>query len=285
MVLFGSNRKLRRNGAISGFLILAAAFSGTSPGASCPLVRPEVQRTVRVKIVVDEEFRRQPLQFLEARKWTAEASRFFEKNFGIAFQIDEVRPWTSDNSEGTLSGLLRDLNKDLERGQSDILLGFTGQVQTESAVSGVASYRHGCALVKKMKNEHWIQATVVHELCHLFGAIDLEKEASVMNEIDAQLKCDEFTRELVGLHKNRNFQPGTFPLPPEDWDAAINLYLARKSLNRREADAPLMLAVFYLERKDFEKAIREIREAEEINPREPAIQELLRSIQQQKKGG
>jgi tetratricopeptide (TPR) repeat protein len=283
MALFGSNRKLRRNGALAGLFILAAALSVAGRGVHSPLVRTDVQRTVRIKILVDEEFRRQPLQFLETRKWTAEASRFFEKNFGVAFKIDEVRPWTSDNSQGTLSGLLRQLNQDMDRGQSDILLGFSGQLQSESSVSGVASYLFGCALVKKMKNEHWIQVTVIHELCHLFGAIDLEKEASVMNENDTQLKCDDFTREAVGLHIHRSFAPGTFPLPPKDWDAAMALYQARKNLNRRESGAPLMLAVFYLQMKDYEQATREIREAEEISPQEPAIQELLRSIQQQKK--
>jgi len=145
-------------------------------------VNPSLQRTVRVKIVVDEEFRRRPLQFLETRKWVTAASSFFQKNFGLAFQIQDLKYWSSDNSKATLSGLFRSLYERMERGESDFVLGFTGQIRSESEVNGVASYRHGYALVKRTGNEYLNRVTLIHELGHLFGAVDLEKEASVMNK-------------------------------------------------------------------------------------------------------
>jgi len=244
--------------------------------------KPEVQRTVKVKIAVDEEFRRRPLQFLETRKWVTAASHFFEKNFGIALRVDELTYWSSDNSQSTFSGLFQDLYEKIDRGESHVVLGFTGQIRGESEVGGVASYLHGYALIKRMKNEYLVRVTVIHEFCHLFGAVDLEKEISVMNRDEPQLECDEFTREVICLQKNRRFGAVAFPLSPEDMDAAMALYLARKRLNRGEEGVPLMLAIFYLERKDYEGAIRECLEAEKIAPHDPAIQRLLKLADQRK---
>jgi len=266
-----------RNCTLAVFFLLAAALS-----IHAREVNPSVQRTVRVKIVVDEEFRRRPLQFLETRKWVTAASSFFQKNFGLAFQIQDLKYWNSDNSKATLSGLLQNLYEEIDRGESDIVLGFTGQIHSESEVSGVASYRPGYALVKRMRNEYLTQETVIHELCHLFGAVDLEKEASIMNKDEPRLECDEFTRQIIRLNINRRFDPAMFPLPAEDMNSALSLYLERKCLNRGEASVSIMLAIFYLEMKDYAKAIRECLEAERIAPHEPAIQTLLRLAQQRR---
>lgn len=245
---------------------------------------PDLQRTVKVKIAVDEEYRRRPLQFLETRKWLAAASYFFTKNFGLAFHIDEVKYWSSDNSQNTLSGLFQDLYEKMERGESEIVLGFTGQIRRESQVGGVASYRHGYALVKRMKSEYLIRVTVIHELCHLFGAVDLEKERSIMNKEEPRLECDGFSRQIISLNAGRSFDPAQFPLSARAMDSAMALYMTRKRLGRGEEGVPTMLAIFYLERKDYEAAIRECLEAQMIAPRDPAIQKLLVFARQQRRG-
>lgn len=268
--------------SMKNILVATVVVLGMAVAALPSEVKPEVQRTVKVKIAVDEEFRRRPYQFLETRKWVNAASQFFEKNFGVDFQVDELKSWNSDNSKGTFSGLIQNLYEKMDRGESDIVLGFTGQIRGESEVSGVASYRHGYALVKRMKNEYLIRVTVVHEFCHLFGAVDLENERSVMNKDEPQLECDEFTRAVICLHKNRPFDAAVFPLSAKDMDSAIDLYRARKSLNRGEAGVPLILAIFYLEMKDYEGAIRECLEAEKLTPQDQAVQRLLRLAQERK---
>ena len=53
-------------------------------------------------------------------------------------------------------------------------------------------------------------------------------------------------------------------------------------MNRGEASVSVMLAIFYLEMKDYEKAIRECLEAEKITPHEPSIQRLLKLAYQRK---
>jgi hypothetical protein len=261
---------------ISRKCVLAALFfSALALSVYSRPLNPDGQRTIKVRIAVDEEFRRRTLRLHETRKWVAAASYFFEKNFGLALQIEDLRYWGSDNSKRTLSGLVQNLYEEIEKGESDIVLGFTGQIRGESEVSGVASYRHGYALVKRMRQEYLTRVTVIHELCHLFGAVDLEKERSIMNRNEPRLECDEFTRKIILLNKNRRFHPAVFPLSPEEMSSAMALYLERKHLNRGEAGVPLMLAIFYLELKDYEKAVQECLEAEKLEPRDAAIQRLL----------
>lgn len=247
-------------------------------------VNPGAQRTVRVKVAIDEEFRQRPLQWLKAERWVSTASRFFETNFGLSFKISKFNSWTSDNSKTALPGLLQNLYDEIGREGSDIVLGFTGQIHRDSVATGVASYRHGYALVRRMKDEYLSAVTVVHELCHLFGAVDLEDESSIMNEDEPRLECDEFTRRIVRLHLGRGFDPAVFPLSAEDMGSAINLYQERKELHRREAGVPLMLTIIYLEMKEYERAAQECLEAEKLAPRDPMIQELLKLVSQKKSG-
>lgn len=264
-----------RKSVLVASLVLAAALLVHSRE-----VNPSAQRTVKIKIAIDEEFRQRPIQWLDTKKWLTTASQFFERHFGLSFQISEFKSWTSDNSKTALPGLLQNLYEKIGRGESDIVLGFTGQIYSGSEVSGVASYRHGYALVRRMKNEHLTMITVVHELCHLFGAVDLEKELSIMDKNEPRLECDEFTRQIVRLHLSRGFDPAVFPLSAVDMDSAVDLYLARKQLHRREEGVLLMLTMIYLEMKDYEKAIQECREAEKLAPHDPMIQGLLRLASQ-----
>jgi Metallo-peptidase family M12 len=257
--------------------LLAAAHPVQSGEAN-----PGALRTIKVKIAIDEEFRQQPLQWLKAEKWVSTASRFFETNFGVSFKVSGFKSWTSDNSKTALPGLLQNLYEKIGREGSDIVLGFTGQIRGDSRATGVASYRHGYALVKRMKNEYITALTVVHELCHLFGAVDLEKESSIMNKDEPRLECDEFTSRIIRLHLGRSFDPAVFPLSAEDMSSAMNLYQERKKLHRSEEGVPLMLTIIYLEMKDYDKAVKECLEAEKLAPHDPLIQELLKLTSQKR---
>lgn len=243
----------------------------------------EAQRTIRLKIAIDEEFRRLPApSILEVKKTVAASSRFFKKHFDLSLKIDEIIRWHSDNTKWTLEELFDDLYGAVSRGDCDIVIGFSGQIRGESKVFGVASYDQGYILVKRSLNPYMSNTILTHELCHVFGAVDLEMEKSVMNEDKPEFECDEFTRQIVRLHRNRRFGSGIFPLSPEDQKSAMSLYNERKGLRRQEAGLSLRLAALYLERRDSEKAIRECLEAEKIAPGDPAIRILLDMAYSQK---
>lgn len=243
----------------------------------------EAQRSIRLKIAIDEEFRRLPAHtLLEVKKTVASSSRFFKKHFGIPLEIHEIVRWRSDNTKWTLEELFDDLYGAVGRGECDVVVGFSGQIRSESRAFGVASYDQGYILVKRSLNSYISKTVLTHELCHVFGAVDLEMEKSIMNENQPEFECDDFSRQVVGLHRNRRFGPGIFPLSPDDQVLAISLYERRKTLRRREAGLSLRLAAIYLEMRNSEKAIRECLEAEKLAPEDPAIRILLEIAYRQK---
>jgi hypothetical protein len=240
------------------------------------------QRTIRLRIALDEEFRRGPNLVFEVKKIVATSSRFFEKHFGLSLKIQEIVPWHSDNTKWTLEDLFDDLFTAVDRADSDIVVGFTRQIRGDSRINGVASYEQGYVLMNKYISPYLSRVIFVHELCHIFGAVDLVMEISVMNKDAPQLECDDFTKQIVQLHRNRRFGPGVFPLSPDEQNSAISLYEQRKSLRRREAGLSLRLAALFLEKRDSEKAIRECLEAEKIAPGDPAIRTFLELAYRQK---
>ncbi len=269
---------LRAAGAAALFALLIVPVHSQEASAE-----RQAQRTIRLKIAIDEEFRRLPAPtLLEVKRTIAASSRFFEKHFGIPLEMHEIVRWHSDNTKWTLEELFDDLFTTVDRDQNDIVIGFSGQIRSESKAFGVASYDQGYILVKRSLNSFVSKTVLTHELCHVFGAVNLEMEKSVMNESRPEFECDDFTRQVVDLHRNRSFGGGAFPLSPEDRESAILLYEGRKSLKRHEAGLSLRLAALYLEMRDSEKAIRECLEAEKIAPGDPAIRILLDMAYDQK---
>jgi hypothetical protein len=223
-------------------------------------------RTIKVKIAVDEEWRKRPDGVYEIRKWMASASKFFEKNFGLRLEITKVVPWASDNTKGNLIALCPDLYRKVDRGDCDIVVGCTYQIPGISEPGGVAAYLHGYILMRRVRSDSMNRLALIHELCHLFGAVDLEEKKSIMSASDPELACDEFTSQIVRLHKNRRFDRAHFPLPLSSLDQAIALYLKRKQLDRREAGINIMLALLYVRKENYSAASRECLEAELIDP-------------------
>ncbi len=241
-------------------LLCLSAFGRPAPG------KIEATRTIKVKIAVDEEWRKRPGGVYEIRKWMASASKFFEKYFGLRLETTHFAPWASDNSKCSLIALCSDLYEKVDRGDCDIVVGCTYQIPGISEPGGVAAYLHGYILMRRVRSDNMNRLTLIHELCHLFGAIDLKEKKSIMSSSGPQLACDEFTSKIVRLHKDRRFDRKHFPLPSASLNSAIALYLERKQLNRRETGVNIMLALLYVRKENYGAASRECLEAELIDP-------------------
>lgn len=245
--------------------------------------RPGAMRTVRLKIVVDEELRRRPAWSVEVRRWVNSCSPFFEENFGLRLQIQHLGLWSSDNIKYCLADLFADLSTKVERGDCDIVVGVTAQISGMSEPNGLASYLRGYAIIRRLPRSGLNKRAFIHELCHLFGAVDLEEKISIMNKTNNYLHCDRFTRRIVVAHKDRRFDGTSSWLDPEAREFAISLYEQRKELGRREVGICIMLAVLCLEKGDYERALRECLEAERMEPGLPGLQGLLRTASDRKK--
>jgi tetratricopeptide (TPR) repeat protein len=226
-------------------------------------------RVVNLKVVADEEFSKDENWRLEIKRHVANASRVFEQNFGIGFEIGTIESWSSDNSENSIIDLLNNLRKRIALDEYDAVLGFTDQFRMEYGLGGVASYLKGYVLVRRMKSPVIMDRMIMHELGHLFGAIDLDQSGSIMSRRNQGPVFDAFSREIIRLNKNRNFNIYQFPLSDEKLDEAISLYNSRKEQNRGEVEIRILLASIYLEKKDYDAMMEECLQALKINPNLP----------------
>ena len=268
-----------RQGVVHGLLVVFYILLVSLPGLSKGQ-KPIPTRTIKLKAVIDENYRRRSAHVFEIKRLVASATNFFEKNFGLIIQIHQLEYWHSDNTKGSLDDLMVDLYKKVGRGDSDIVVGFTDQIPDRADLSGVASYRYGYILMRRRKSNYLNRTILIHEICHLFGAIDVSEGPYIMNKYEPRLKLDEFTARIIRINKNRRFSFSLFPLSLEDMESAISLYEQKKALMGSEAGLSIMLAQIYIEKQDYEKAIQECLEAERLEPDNLAVRGLLKIARQ-----
>jgi tetratricopeptide (TPR) repeat protein len=229
---------------------------------------PQTQllRTVNLRAAADEEFRSNKNWRLEIRRLIADSSKVFEESFGIRFEINNFKSWTSDNSQNSTLDLLNDLRRKIPQGECDAVVAFTSQLRLKHDLIGVASYLRGYVLLRKMKSDLLMTKMLTHELCHLFGALDLDEKGSIMDKENQGQNFDSFTTQIILLNKYRNFNPYIFPLPKSKLDEVISICEHRKRLRKKEAEINILLASIYLEKEDYDSMIKECLQAIKINP-------------------
>ena len=139
------------------------------------------------------------------------------------------------------------------------MFGVIDPGRLKSPALGIASYPHAYMLLSNVPNVEAMKYAFLHELCHIFGAIDLKEKGSVMGVVEPGLGIDRFTSEIVLLNRDRSFDRSVFPLAGSAIDAAIEHYKDRADLRRGEPQTLLFLTLLYLEKNDIEAARRGVR--------------------------
>ncbi|MGD2295857.1 MAG: tetratricopeptide repeat protein, partial [Candidatus Aminicenantes bacterium] len=263
----------RRGGCQIPQILLCALFLFLFVKGGFPQIQPV--RTINLKVVVDEEYKKNKAWRINVSRLVSGTSMIFEKNFGIRFRIKSLGTWNSDNTHISMRVLLTDLQRSVPLKDCDIVLGFTDQLHLDHDLYGVASYLYGYILLRDVRFFSSERIMLLHEICHLFGAVDLKQKGSIMSSTSPDVKFDEFTRKIIFLNKHRRFNPYIFPLPEEKWDRAVELYTQRKGTNGGELDVHILLALFYLEREDYPSLIKECLQAGKIDPYLPEVHNLL----------
>jgi len=237
----------------------------------------EELRTVSIKVAADEEFRSQSDWQLKAKRLISRSSARFKNEFSIRFHIEKFVFWNSDNSADSLFELLHDLRKKISHEGCDVVMGLTSQGQQgmEFEYSGIAAYLNSTVLLRELPSESTMERMMAHEFGHLFGAADLHEKGSLMDEEKPGEKFDTFTRSLIVLNKQRDFNPYVFPLSEGKLDKAAALYKKRKSLGLREDSVGMLLAVFYLEMEDYSSMMEECLDLIGKNPDSPEAHNLM----------
>jgi tetratricopeptide (TPR) repeat protein len=223
-------------------------------------------RVIEVKVVADQGYQLQPKWELRVKKNILSAQRIFRKNFGIRIHIQKFGYWCSNPSLTTMEDLIKDLMGKIPRGECDIVLGLIPSGRHNCLSYGISSYPHGYMLLQDIKSNATMKLVLKHELCHLFGAVDLKHEGSIMDMHEPGLEFDEFTRKLITVNRYRSFGNNEFPLDESQVDQSISLLKERVSLGQGEAEVQLILAFLLLEKGEYESALIESRRAISLNP-------------------
>ncbi len=235
-------------------------------------------RALHLKIAADLDLRPNPEWKMNVRRLVSECSRVFEGRFGIQFKVEETGYWRPSNSARSIWDSFNDLMENVSPGKSDLVLGVLFDKSRGSIPSGLSSYSRGYVLIKYLNSKEMMKAVLLHELCHLFGAIDLEERGSIMHLENPGSQFDQFTKAIILMNRDRSFHSDSIPWPEKYLAEAISLFEARAALNRGEPEVHRILALLYFKKQDYSLAASQCKEALQINPGRADVHNILGNI-------
>ena len=243
---------------------------GPSPVAWEPPVRQ-----VSVLAMADEEFREAPDWRQDIERRITFASAEFERSLGIALDLVAVREWDSRDEADSLSELADEADREAPPEIADLVIAFTAQqILNEDAV-GLAGHLGERVIVLDLRRSTWNDDskhfTLLHELCHIFGAVHAEAEDTVMRRSvggPATLVLDDLNRHALLITRSRHFNDGIASLGRPALEKLLAVYRAMaerypEAADPRSSAVDILLA---LGRRD--EALEEARRAYERDPQD-----------------
>jgi tetratricopeptide (TPR) repeat protein len=262
-------------------------------------------RDIGVKIIADDEFRKNPDWKLRAEDCLSMASADFERLFGIRILVKKFEAWNSGRSAKSLEALAEDLDAHFDKENIEILLAFAAQGNLDKSYTGYSVFREGIILLKNTDDRPLLVRTLKHELGHIFGGVHVADPDSVMDYFIQGDNFDTLNAQVISLNRERLFNSVDFPIPKKNQLRAIDIYeqIARSiqmTLLREKSDEDLqpaskgilgqarilgvlgedgrrdpfylddacvLLAQLYLETKEYDKAIQACQAASKISPK------------------
>lgn len=235
-------------------------------------------RTVKVKLVLDSSLGTISSWRDTASLYFHECAQIFKDQFGIKLEIRKYGYWYPDPWEKPLTEAMNDLKNRVPPQDCDLVLGLISPEHTTPSACGVSTYFHGYILLKSLQSGSYMKHFLLHELCHIFGAVDLKEKDSIMSSQDIRPGFDAFTRQAVLLHRLRSFDRTSLPLSKENLDQAVALYEGRRKLNLGETGLSFLLTYLYLEKEDYDAATLACSEVIKANPASFGIHNMLANI-------
>ncbi len=224
-------------GLASGSTTLPEPPSGVPAGPG--------DRVVNVLALADPRLSKNEIWKVDVARVLMEVSQDIRETAGIRFRITTFGYWdhppdgSGSGSErvtrplATRLAVLRSSFGRDRRGSCDIVIGLTPEDRGET-VKGITDYLEGVVLIQYFAEKNRLPYVLLHELCHLFGAIDLSEEGSVMSRRQPRFRFDAFTTTIMRVNKERSFRAGECPLSEEAIIRAIALYRERQTRRPNE---------------------------------------------------
>ncbi|MFQ5777421.1 MAG: tetratricopeptide repeat protein [Terriglobia bacterium] len=256
---------------------------------------PAATRVLRVKAVADEAFREKKKWEKEIRAHIQWADREFRKFAGVGLELVTIERWTTHESR-SMPLLLDELRVKVEKGEADIVVGFTGHevpvlqlIRTGApdwhdpdnlgapsdvrirlpSTLGIALPLSDRCVLRRGEGKRETRHTLLHEIAHLFGGLHV-KEKSILYTWAGpnNFVLDPFNRRVFELMRERDFNQGIRGLSPEKLTQLVALYRERPLRDERDSDTNIRIGYLLMAAGQVEAALEEFRVAIDINPRE-----------------
>jgi hypothetical protein len=203
-------------------------------------------RTVTVQVVAAEAIGGNEIWKVDIIRLLMDVNPLLVEVAGIKLKIESYSYWDPGrDGEGrvdaragrTLKSLLPGMRRHLAasgRSGCDIVVGLIPEGPEGPVSPGIADYINGIVIIKYLKAKGGMAYVLLHEICHLFGAIDLQETGWVMSLRRPSFRIDGFTKAIMRVNRGRSFRPGESPLPEEHILEAIVLYEGRQALGLGE---------------------------------------------------
>lgn len=237
-------------------------------------------RAVRIKAVADESFR-------ENKKWEREIQEHFgwadkemRKIAGVGFDLVATEPWTTHESEA-LTLLLSELRAGVDKGEAEVVVGFTGHDPPESAfiyqgevyryplpfIAGIAFPLGDRAVVRRGDSKKDTRHTLMHEIAHLFGGLHVEEKSILESYTErTNFALDSYNKRIFELTIDREFDRNVRDLSRDELIELVELYREAPLIEDYEPDTAIRIAYLYLAYGDVDQALAEFKKALAVAP-------------------
>jgi hypothetical protein len=216
---------------------------------------PAPRRNIAVRVLADSIMRHDEAWKVDIMRAVMDANKPLTGISGIALKIKAYDYWTpgfsgsepgGSRSVRTVADYLVLLDRHIRssgRAGCEIVIGLVPEGPEGPVFPGIADYLMGTVVIKHLKSTGGIPYVLLHEICHIFGAVDLRTSGSVMSLRDPSFRVDGFTKAIVLANRLRSFIDGVFPLPGDIVPEAIHLYEERRALGLGEEELSICLGV------------------------------------------
>lgn len=226
---------------------------GTAITAAPVDVPHPARRTIAVTVLADAALRKNGIWKVDIFRAMTDVNMELTDVSGIILKIKAFDYWTPNpisagavGSRGpkTIAEVLSLMNRHIQeegRDGSEIVVGLIPEGPEGPVFLGIADYLMGTIVIKNLKSKGVTPYVLLHEICHLFGAVDLRTNGSVMSLRGGRFRIDGFTKEIIRANRQRSFLDEEFPLSEESIPEAITLYENRQALGFEEEELAICL--------------------------------------------
>jgi tetratricopeptide (TPR) repeat protein len=181
-------------------------------------------RDLKVLVIADEEYQRDPRWVSRSTQMIRSASADFEDQFGIRLVPSPFESWHSDDNLARIDVLAASLASGFDRYGADLLVVLSGQESLGRQQMGYSLFKEGLIILAPPPGYPDMLRLFEHHLGHFFGAVHAPSPPSDPGKGPRGEQFSDANKEIILLNKDRTFNKPDSPALPVATERAIELY-------------------------------------------------------------